>query len=78
MERIDTLMLDGPDLTKAERLEIFRLQQLFARAPKGLQSKAMERINPMLESGRIDSRRLMAVVRDVSKDLREALKDIDE
>lgn len=77
MERIDAIVLEGPPLTKPEKLEIFRLQRLFATAPAELQDKAIARINPLLETGRVDSRHLMTVVRAVSDYLRDALGSSD-
>ncbi len=74
MKQLESVAMDGPALEKEEKLEIFDLQLLFAQAPEELQARAMRRINPLLEAGRVDSRRLMKTVREVSKELRDALE----
>lgn len=73
MEGLESVSLEGPPLTKEERLEILELQLLFARAPGHAQAEATRRVNPLIESGRVDSRELMRTVRDVSAYLRAAV-----
>jgi hypothetical protein len=73
MRKVSAFAENVPSLTKEEKLEIFELQRLFAQAPKSAQLQAMARMNPLLESGHVAADHLMKAVREVSRDLRQAL-----
>jgi hypothetical protein len=73
MQTVSEIARRVPNLTKEERLEIFNLQRLFVCAPRAAQLKAVARMNPLLESGRVDARSLMKAVREVAYDLLQSL-----
>jgi hypothetical protein len=75
MESIETFLEKFPELTTEERLEAINHRWLFANAPERSRARAVERLESLLGRSGVDARTVMKTIRDVAKDLQQAIED---
>ena len=75
MESIEVFLSRFPELTTEEQLEVINHQWLFANAPQRSRARAVERLRSLLERRSVDARTVMGTVRDVAKDLQNAIEE---
>jgi hypothetical protein len=76
MENIETLLQKFPGLTTEEKLEAINNQWLFENAPERSRERALARLDALLACGVCaDTRMVMTTIRDVAKDLQNAIEE---
>jgi hypothetical protein len=75
MENIETFLEKLPGLTREEKLEIINQQWLLTNAPERSRARAIKRLDLLLERSPLDTRAVMATLRDVAKDLQRAIEE---
>ena len=75
MESIDTFLERFPELTAEEKLEVINHRWLFANAPERSRARAVARLESLLERSGVDARMVMKTIRDVAKDLQNAIEE---